>query len=424
MVENIVLVFIICSFLNGLNSGGMFIVLHHVKCIQLIHASSSDNKESLHIIERYCLPYNIGKLNICIVDDLTWIESASRCTLANQQEIQTVNDSYPVSWIGGYYLTSPWVAYLGCFYNVTSLYDDSDRYLKNSPAACLSQCGAFYYFTLEFEHCRCLTSKSNLHTTDPEYCKSGKRHKYFHIYKTIKLTKEFRVFDDNHYTYAVEQKKCNVFDYYSVKDRPNLHNIMFEGKSYWTNVLRLSTERWVDNTTDIDDLKDITKNRRYQRCLSASQSVGYLPAVRQLPCNNIVPFRCSRAYTPALPDAALKTGSYLEYIVSTSVAFGIIIFTILAIWMCRKVKKTIKSKSHIPSPRIIVSQNQISANGHDCVEYDELNPAEMIDMTSAKPMEIKEENIDPETNWNYSSYINQFDEHECSIQVLLSHDTE
>lgn len=109
---------------------------------------------------------------------------------------------------------------------------------------------------------------------------------------------------------------------------------------------------------------------------------------------------------------------------STSVAFGILIFTIFAIWMCGKVKKTIKSKRHIPSPRIIVSQNHTSANVDDFVEYNEVNLAEMTDITSAKLMEIKEEKLDPETNLNHSSYINQFEEHTCSIQVLRSYDTE
>ncbi|CAC5410643.1 unnamed protein product [Mytilus coruscus] len=290
-------------------------------------------------------------------DNLTWINSASRCTLANRQEIQTLNESYPLSWIGGYYLTTPWVAYLGCFYNVTSFNDDSDRYPNISSAACLSKCDAFKYFTLEYEHCRCLTSKKNLQTTHPEDCKSGKRHKYFSVYKTIKITKdsenpidfnnqklqctiihfdkktkkltvkaakcdikhsvlcqtsekEFSVIDDNNYTYAVAQKKCNILDYYSVKDSHSLQNITFEGKSYWTNILRFSTEQWVDNTTDIDALKDITKNMRNQRCLSASQKVGYLPAERQLPCNNVLSFRCSPAHTPAITADTLNTGIY------------------------------------------------------------------------------------------------------------------
>lgn len=50
---------------------------------------------------------------ICIVDELTWIESASSCTLANQQEIETANAAYQQSWIGGYFLATTWVAYLG-----------------------------------------------------------------------------------------------------------------------------------------------------------------------------------------------------------------------------------------------------------------------------------------------------------------------
>ncbi|CAC5417688.1 unnamed protein product [Mytilus coruscus] len=120
--------------------------------------------------------------------------------------------------------------------------------------------------------------------------------------------KEFSVFDDNNYTYAMAQKKCNILDYYSVKDSLSLQNIMFEGKSYWTNVLRFSTEGWVDNTSDIDALKDITKAMRNQICLSASQIVGFPPAVRQLPCNNFLPFRCSPVYTPLITDAALNTG--------------------------------------------------------------------------------------------------------------------
>lgn len=52
-------------------------------------------------------------LNIYIVDNLTWIESASRCILADQQEILTESVSYDASWIGGYHLTTPWVSYLG-----------------------------------------------------------------------------------------------------------------------------------------------------------------------------------------------------------------------------------------------------------------------------------------------------------------------
>ncbi|XP_052070023.1 uncharacterized protein LOC127708906 isoform X3 [Mytilus californianus] len=290
-------------------------------------------------------------------DYLTWINSASRCTLANRQEIITLNESYPLSWIGGYYLTTPWVAYLGCFYNVTSFKDDSDRYPNISSAACLSKCDAFKYFTLEYEHCRCLTSKKNLQTTHPEDCKSGKRHKYFNVYKTIKITKdsenpidfnnqklhctiiqldnktntlsvkaaqcdtkhsvlcetsvkEFSVIDDNNYTYAVAKKKCNILDYYSVKDSTRFQNVTFEGKSYWTNVFRFLTERWVDNTTDIDALKDIMKKHRNQRCLYASQNVGHLPAVRKLPCNNVLPFRCSPAYTSAITADTLNTGIY------------------------------------------------------------------------------------------------------------------
>lgn len=38
---------------------------------------------------------------------------------------------------------------LGCFYNVTSFKDDSGRFPKISPAACLSKCEAYDYFTLE-----------------------------------------------------------------------------------------------------------------------------------------------------------------------------------------------------------------------------------------------------------------------------------
>lgn len=41
---------------------------------------------------------------------------------------------------------------------------------------------------LQFEHCRCLNSRNNLHTTDPEDCKSEKRHKYFDVYRTINIT--------------------------------------------------------------------------------------------------------------------------------------------------------------------------------------------------------------------------------------------
>ncbi|XP_063446571.1 uncharacterized protein LOC134726103 [Mytilus trossulus] len=90
-------------------------------------------------------------------DKLTWINSASRCTLANQKEIQTMDVLYPESWIGGYYLTTPWVAYLGCFYNVTSFNDDSFRYPNISSAACLLKCDEFEYFTLEviFTVCYC-----------------------------------------------------------------------------------------------------------------------------------------------------------------------------------------------------------------------------------------------------------------------------
>ncbi|XP_071131062.1 uncharacterized protein [Mytilus edulis] len=285
-------------------------------------------------------------------DTLTWINSASRCTLANQQEIQTMDVQYPESWIGGYYLTTPWVAYLGCFYNVTSFIDDSVRYPNISSAACLLKCDAFEYFTLEIEHCRCLNSKKNLHTTDPEDCKSGKRNKYFDVYKTINITKdnprgfnnqelqctiiqldkrtkniflkgapcntkhsilcetsekEFSVIDDNDYTFDAAQKKCSILDYYPVKNNPSLRNILSEGNSYWTNVLRFSMELWVDNLTDIDALKDITKKMRNQRCLSASQEVGYPPAVRQSPCNNRLPIRCSPAYTPAITADTLNT---------------------------------------------------------------------------------------------------------------------
>ncbi|VDI82258.1 Hypothetical predicted protein [Mytilus galloprovincialis] len=150
-------------------------------------------------------------------DELTWIQSASSCTLANQQEIETANAAYPPSWIGGYFLTTTWVAYL-----------------------------------------------------------------------------EISVIHDNYYTFAAAQKKCTILDYYPVKNSPSLQNILLEGKSYWTNVLRFSTKLLVDNTTDINALK-------------ASQRIGYPPAVRKLPCNNVLPFRCSPAYTPAVTADALNT---------------------------------------------------------------------------------------------------------------------
>ncbi|VDI45451.1 Hypothetical predicted protein [Mytilus galloprovincialis] len=260
---------------------------------------------------------------------------------------------YPASWIGGYYLTTPWVAYLGCFYNVTSFNDDSFRYPNISSAACLLKCDEFAYFTLEFQHCRCLNSKKNLHRTDPEDCKFRKGHKYFDVYKTINLTKdsprgfknqelqctiiqldkktkniylkatecntnhsilcetsekELSVIDNNNYTFAAAKTKCTILDYYLVKNSPSLHNITFEEKSYWTNVLRFSMELWVDNTTDIDVLRDRTRTMRNQRCLSASvNEAGYPPAVRKSPCNNVLPFRCSPAYTPIITVDTLNT---------------------------------------------------------------------------------------------------------------------
>lgn len=45
-----------------------------------------------------------------------------------------------------------------------------------------------------------------------------------------------------------------------------------------------------------------------QRCIYATQGVGPLLAVRKLPCNNVLPFRCSPAYTTAVTADTLNTG--------------------------------------------------------------------------------------------------------------------
>lgn len=66
---------------------------------------------------------------------------------------------------------------------------------------------------------------------------------------------EFSVIDDRNYTFAEAQQKCKMIDYYSVKDDPSLKNFTIEEKTFWTNIRRFSTQRWVDNTTDIDALK-------------------------------------------------------------------------------------------------------------------------------------------------------------------------
>lgn len=68
---------------------------------------------------------------------------------------------------------------------------------------------------------------------------------------------EFSVIDDRIYTFAEAQQKCKMIDYYSVKDDPSLKNFTIEEKTFWTNIRRFSTQRWVDNTTDIDALKGI-----------------------------------------------------------------------------------------------------------------------------------------------------------------------
>ncbi|CAC5390181.1 unnamed protein product [Mytilus coruscus] len=67
----------------------------------------------------------------------------------------------------------------------------------------------------------------------------------------------------------------------------------------------------------------------------------------------------------------------------------------------------------------IVSQNQTSAHGNAFVEYDEVNPAEIIDMTcpQIKDKIVKEENNESETRWNHS-HVNQFAQHETSALII------
>ncbi|CAG2217599.1 unnamed protein product [Mytilus edulis] len=53
---------------------------------------------------------------------------------------------------------------------------------------------------------------------------------------------------------------------------------------------------------------DRTRTMRNQRCLLAAvNEAGYPPAVRKAPCNNVLPFRCSPAYTSIIKADTLNT---------------------------------------------------------------------------------------------------------------------
>ncbi|CAG2217591.1 unnamed protein product [Mytilus edulis] len=90
------------------------------------------------------------------------------------------------------------------------------------------------------------------------------------------------------------------------------------------------------------------------------------------------------------------TRSFLEYIVSTSVVFGILVLIIFDIWICKKVKEANKRKRNVSSPRNNVSHSQPCENVLNSVEYDEVNPNGMIDMTFPPVIDITviEENND------------------------------
>ncbi|VDI45455.1 Hypothetical predicted protein, partial [Mytilus galloprovincialis] len=118
--------------------------------------------------------------------------------------------------------------------------------------------------------------------------------------------------------------------------------------------------------------------------------------------------------------------SFLEYIVSTSVVFGILVLIIFDIWICKKVKEANKRERNVSSQRNNVSYSQSCENVLNSVEYDEVNPAGMIDMTFPQVIDITiiEENNDSETRRNHS-YVNQLAQHaSISLHDLLPDDNE